>query len=100
MNLPPKTEALILNGAAKGERNTTLFNLCCQWRDAGMTQDRAYDEAEDWALRNGLGHKEAEGCIRSTYTKPARERWEPRARYSLNGHNGLTIVNPLWPLSE
>ena len=98
MNLPPKTQALILNGASKGERNTTLFNLCCQWRDAGMTQDRAYDEAEDWALRNGLGHKEAEGCIRSTYTKPARERWEPRGRYSLNGHNGLTIVKNDMPV--
>jgi RecA-family ATPase len=98
MNLPPKTQALILNGASKGERNTTLFNLCCQWRDSGMTQDRAYDEAEVWALRNGLGHKEAEGCIRSTYTKPARERWEPRARYSLNGHNGLTIVKNDMPV--
>jgi len=104
MNLPPKTQALILNGASKGERNTTLFNLCCQWRDSGMTQDRAYDEAEVWALRNGLGHKEAEGCIRSTYTKPARERWEPKARYGLNGHNGLTIVKndmpvPAMPIS-
>jgi RecA-family ATPase len=91
--LPPAIEAIHRNGAAEGERNTQLFKLACQWRDQGLTEFDATTNAEEWAYKVGLSQNEAVSAVKSAYSKPAREAWRPKAKYSYQ--NGAIVREDL-----
>ena len=91
--LPPAIEAIYHNGAAKGERNTQLFKLSCQWRDQGLTEFDATTNAEEWAYKVGLSQNEAVAAVKSAYSKPAREAWRPKAKYAYQ--NGAIVREDL-----
>jgi len=91
--LPPAIEAIHRNGAAEGERNTQLFKLACQWRDQGLTEFDATTNAEEWAFKVGLSQNEAVSAVRSAFSKPAREAWKPKAKYSYQ--NGAIVREDL-----
>ena len=91
--LPPAIEAIYHNGAAKGERNTQLFKLSCQWRDQGLTEFDATTSAEEWAYKVGLSQNEAVAAVKSAYSKPAREAWRPKAKYAYQ--NGAIVREDL-----
>jgi len=91
--LPPAIEAIHRNGAAEGERNTQLFKLACQWRDQGLTEFDATTNAEEWAFKVGLSQNEAVSAVRSAFSKPAREAWKPKAKYTYQ--NGAIVREDL-----
>ena len=91
--LPPAIEAIHRNGAAEGERNTQLFKLACQWRDQGLTEFDATTNAEEWAYKVGLSQNEAVAAVKSAFSKPAREAWKPKAKYSYQ--NGAIVREDL-----
>jgi RecA-family ATPase len=84
VDLAPATRAAIVNGAAEGTRNTTLFAILCQMRDGGMALADAENEAEAWGVQNGLTQRECLSTVKSVYNRPARDPWRPAARYQLN----------------
>jgi RecA-family ATPase len=95
--LPPAIEAIHRNGAAEGERNTQLFKLACQWRDQGLTEFDATTNAEEWAYKVGLSQNEAVSAVRSAFSKPAREAWNPKAKY---GYQNGAIVREDLPVPQ
>jgi len=80
--LPPATEAVYHNGAPEGERNTQLFRMALQFRDQGLSQFDAESEAEIWGFKNGLTQNECVAAVKSAYSKPARDPWRPKAKYT------------------
>jgi hypothetical protein len=93
--LPPSIEAIYQNGAAKGERNNQLFKLACQWRDQKVSEFDATTNAEEWAYKVGLSQNEAVAAVKSAYSKPAREEWKPKGKYSFQN---LTIIREDLPV--
>ena len=93
--LPPSIEAIYQNGAPKGERNTQLFKLACQWRDQKVSEFDATTNAEEWAYKVGLSQNEAVAAVKSAYSKPAREEWKPKGKYSFQN---LTIIREDLPV--
>jgi RecA-family ATPase len=99
--LPQATLEVMKNGAAEGTRNSELFKLALQWRDAKMSYEEAVVTGEEWCAQNGLPLKEAEGCVKSAFSKQAREPYRPKGKYKL--HN-LQIIKddvpvPAMPIS-
>jgi hypothetical protein len=91
--LPPAVESIYHNGAQNGERNTQLFKLACQFRDSGLSEFDAVTEAEIWGMKVGLSQNEAVAAVRSAYSKPPREPYRPKAKYSFQ--NGAIIREDL-----
>lgn len=91
--LPPAVESIYHNGAQNGERNTQLFKLACQFRDSGLPEFDAVTEAEIWGMKVGLSQNEAVAAVRSAYSKPPREPYRPKAKYSFQ--NGAIIREDL-----
>jgi RecA-family ATPase len=95
--LPPAAVEVMKNGAPEGTRNNELFQLALQLRDARMDFEEALTTAEEWCVRNGLPLKEAEGCVKSVYRRPAREPYQPKGKYRL--HN-LQIIKDGDPIPD
>ena len=57
----------------KGGRNNAAFNLACECRDKGQTQDEARAVVRDFAAKCNppLPESEADGCVKSAFSKPA-----------------------------
>ena len=91
--LPPAVETIYHNGAQNGERNTQLFKLACQFRDSGLSEFDAVTEAEIWGMKVGLSQNEAVAAVKSAYSKPPREAYRPKAKYSFQ--NGAIIREDL-----
>ena len=91
--LPPAVETIYHNGAQNGERNTQLFKLACQFRDSGLSEFDAVTEAEIWGMKVGLSQNEAVAAVKSAYSKPPREPYRPKAKYSFQ--NGAIIREDL-----
>jgi RecA-family ATPase len=91
--LPPAVESIYHNGAQNGERNTQLFKLACQFRDSGLSEFDAVTEAEIWGMKVGLSQNEAVAAVKSAYSKPPREPYRPKAKYSFQ--NGAIIREDL-----
>ena len=91
--LPPAVETIYHNGAQNGERNTQLFKLACQFRDSGLSEFDAVTEAEIWGIKVGLSQNEAVAAVKSAYSKPPREPYRPKAKYSFQ--NGAIIREDL-----
>jgi RecA-family ATPase len=91
--LPPAAQAIYHNGAQNGERNTQLFKLACQFRDSGLSEFDAVTEAEIWGMKVGLSQNEAVAAVKSAYSKPPREPYRPKAKYSFQ--NGAIIREDL-----
>lgn len=98
--LAPAIQTIYANGAQEGTRNTTLFKLCCQFRDQGMGYDDALVEAESWALKTGLSMREADTACKSAFSKPAREPWVPKSAYKMQNFTIMRETHvPAMPIS-
>lgn len=65
-----------LASASEGNRNQTGFDLACQLRDAGLSEDAATDFIVTYAERvpgTGYGVREALASLRQAYARTARE---------------------------
>jgi RecA-family ATPase len=93
ITLPPATEAIYHNGAPEGHRNNELFKMALQFRDQGLSQFDAESEAEIWGHKFGLTQKDVVAVVKSSYSKPQREAWKPKAKYGYQ--NGAIIRQDL-----
>ena len=71
--IPKNTRNYIMNGAANGERNQSLFDAACQMRDAGNSQHEIQSALMSRALEDGLDLSEVNKTIVSVFKRPARE---------------------------
>lgn len=71
--LPPVTLDYLDHPTQEGERNRSLFDAACQFRDAGAPTAEAEARLLPCALRDGLAEAEARRAIASAYQQPARE---------------------------
>ncbi|MCX6900782.1 MAG: AAA family ATPase [Verrucomicrobia bacterium] len=72
-DLPQVTRDYLSHATPEGERNRSLFDAACQFRDAGQTRADAESQLVPCALRDGLQETEARRAIASAYQLPARE---------------------------
>lgn len=71
--LPDRTQRFLNGQAVKGERNAEAFAAACQLRDAGVDQSETLARILAGARACGLPDREAAGCVRSAYSRGARE---------------------------
>ena len=71
--IPKDTRNYIMNGAANGERNESLFQAACQMRDAGKDQHEIQSALMCRALEDGLDPSEVNKTIVSVFQRPPRE---------------------------
>lgn len=78
--------------AYEGRRNTNGFNLACQLRDEGLSEEdaepyvMAYADQVSSQGNTPYNRSEALKSLRSAYKRPPRERARPE--YNNNSHNG------------
>ncbi|HML23756.1 MAG TPA: primase C-terminal domain-containing protein [Aggregatilinea sp.] len=78
--LPQVTLDYLASGASNGNRNRTLFDAACQFRDAGYTQNEAEAQLVLRHVADGAGNeqpatreREARATITSAYQQAARD---------------------------
>jgi RecA-family ATPase len=72
IRLPKVTQDYLRDGAAEGERNSSLFDAACQMRDAKIEVEQSGSQLLDRALSDGLSEIEATETINSAYSRAPR----------------------------
>ena len=98
--LPKRTLEYLQRGANEGMRNAELFDVTCQFRDAGHSFEETEAQLLARALADGLAESEARTTIRSAFTRTAREPVDPNAaktpRTPLPPRKGPGMPTPMY----
>ena len=78
--IPSSTKNYLLNGAANGSRNVSLFDAACQMRDSGHDQNETQMALMPRALSDGLSVVELTKTIASVFGREAREPAKAQTR--------------------
>ena len=78
--IPSSTKSYLLNGAANGSRNVSLFDAACQMRDSGHYQNETQMALMPRALSDGLSVVELTKAIASVFGREAREPAKAQTR--------------------
>jgi len=71
--IPSSTKTYLLNCAANGSRNISLFDAACQMRDAGHAQQETQMALMPRAMTDGLDVHEMTKTIISAFDREPRE---------------------------
>lgn len=71
--IPNTTKTYLLNGAAEGSRNRSLFDAACQMRDAGHSQQEVQLALIQRAIQDGLDISEANKTFMSVFQRAPRD---------------------------
>ena len=74
MNLPKTTIDYLEFGASEGNRNHSLFNAACQFRDNGYSINEADSTLRERAIQDGLSDHEILTTIKSAFANPPRKK--------------------------
>ena len=78
--IPSSTKSYLLNGAANGSRNVSLFDAACQMRDSGHDHNETQMALMPRALSDGLSVVELTKTIASVFGREAREPAKAQTR--------------------
>lgn len=78
--IPSSTKNYLLNGAANGSRNVSLFDAACQMRDSGHDHNETQMALMPRALSDGLSVVELTKTIASVFGREAREPAKAQTR--------------------
>ena len=78
--IPSSTKNYLLNGAANGSRNVSLFDAACQMRDSGHDHNETQMALMPRALSDGLSVVELTKTIASVFGREPREPAKAQTR--------------------
>ena len=95
--IPSSTKNYLLNGAANGSQNVSLFDAACQMRDSGHDHNETQMALMPRALSDGLSVVELTKTIASVFGReprePAKAQTRGQRKNSLRNRKPITYKN-------
>ena len=93
--LPESTQEYLAIGSSPGNRNNTLMDAACQFRDAGFSLEESAHALLPRGLADGLGQAEILSTIRSAFSRDPREPCGGTAARKVDMHS-LNEKQPIY----